>query len=67
MAKTPNTKEVSTVFPGVGGSYAVDPETGALTLTEPATRDSEADEPAPLAPPVPADPIPVIELQEASS
>ena len=39
MELNPNTTEVGTVFPGVGGTYSVDPTTGALTLIDPPTFD----------------------------
>ena len=51
MELNPNTTEVGTVFPGVGGTYSVDPTTGALTLIEPPTFDEppkDLDLPLPL-------------------
>jgi len=60
MELNPNTIEVGTVFPGVGGTYSVDPNTGSLTLIDPATFD-EAPK-AFIEAPIHQEPEPPIEL-----
>lgn len=46
MPKSNALKAIDSVSPGIGGSYAKDPVTGALSLTEPPTAEAIKIEPS---------------------